>query len=170
MDISGLTIKSFHNALQRKEFSAREATDFYFKRISEDDSVRPFISTLEIQARERADAVDKMLADGDETGPLAGVPMAIKDNILIENTPVTAGSQILKNYFAGYNATVIEKLKKENCVFLGKTNLDEFAMGSSTENSSFHITKNPHDLKRVPGGSSSPHVLDSLRSLQAWTR
>lgn len=101
-----------------------------------------------------ASSVDVALAEEKELPMLAGVPMAIKDNILIEGLPATAASKILKDYKASYDATVIQKLKETKAIFLGKTNLDEFACGSSTENSGFQITKNPHDLERVPGGSS----------------
>ena len=102
----------------------------------------------------QAEEVDIALAKGEEINELAGLPMAIKDNILIKGLPATAASKILENYKATYDATVIKKLKNKKAVFLGKTNLDEFAHGSSTENSAFKTTKNPYDLERVPGGSS----------------
>ena len=105
-------------------------------------------------ALKQAEEVDIALAKGEEINELAGLPMAIKDNILIKGLPATAASKILENYKATYDATVIKKLKNKKAVFLGKTNLDEFAHGSSTENSAFKTTKNPYDLERVPGGSS----------------
>ncbi len=149
-----LNIKSFQNGIRAKKFSAREITDEYIKKIEEDSEVKPYISVLKEYAQLEADKVDALINDKKELPSLAGVPFGIKDNILIENFVTTAGSQMLASYKASYSATVIEKLKSEHAVFLGKTNMDEFAMGSSTENSSFHITKNPHDTERVPGGSS----------------
>lgn len=155
MNIRELTIKSLHEGLLKKEFSAFEITKELFDYIEEKDSnINAYLRLTKDSALSQAEQVDVDLAKGKELGILAGAPLAIKDNILIEGIPATAGSKILENYTASYDATVIKKLKEAGAVFLGKTNLDEFAMGSSTENSSFQITKNPYDLERVPGGSS----------------
>ncbi len=155
MDLNELTIKEFHKGLEGKKFSAREVTAAFLKAIKEKDGeLNAYLSVFESQALEAAAAVDKKIASGGVVPALAGVPLAVKDNMLIEGTKTTAASKILENYVASYDATVIGKLKKEDAVFLGKTNLDEFAMGSSTEYSAFKKTKNPHDLTRVPGGSS----------------
>ncbi|KKU14564.1 MAG: Glutamyl-tRNA(Gln) amidotransferase subunit A [Parcubacteria group bacterium GW2011_GWB1_45_9] len=138
-----------------KEFSALELAKEFFEYIAyKDKEVGAYLTLDKDGAYVMAEKTDIAIAKGEEIGVLSGVPLAVKDNMLIEGLPATAASKILENYRAAYDATVIEKLKKENAVFLGKTNLDEFAMGSSTENSAFGITKNPHDLKRVPGGSS----------------
>ncbi|MDO8664508.1 MAG: Asp-tRNA(Asn)/Glu-tRNA(Gln) amidotransferase subunit GatA [Candidatus Liptonbacteria bacterium] len=153
--LHNLTIKKFHDELLKKEFSAFEITKGFFKEISERDSeIGAYLSLNEEDAFRQAKAVDASIADGKSIGVLAGVPLAIKDNMLIKGLPATAASKILENYVASYDAVVIQKLKTEQAVFLGKTNMDEFAMGSSTENSAFKITRNPHDLERVPGGSS----------------
>ncbi|MGC9598800.1 MAG: Asp-tRNA(Asn)/Glu-tRNA(Gln) amidotransferase subunit GatA [Minisyncoccia bacterium] len=150
-----LTIKKFHEGLLNKEFSALEITQAYLKQIKErDKKIGAYLSLAEESALRQAEAADIALAKNEEFGALAGVPLAIKDVILIKGQPATAASKILENYVASYDAGVVQKLKKERVVFLGKTNLDEFAMGASTENSAFQITHNPHDLERVPGGSS----------------
>lgn len=155
MDLRALTIKKFHDGLLKKEFTAFEAVSSFFDRINEKDGeIGAFLHLMERDAVSAAKDVDQSVARGDELGALAGAPLAIKDNILIEGSPATAASKILASYGAAYDATVVRKLKKERAIFLGKTNLDEFAMGSSTENSAFRVTRNPHDLKRVPGGSS----------------
>ncbi len=159
MNLKELTVKSLHNGLVKKEFSAREVTYGFLDTIrAEDGEIGAYLSVLEDGALEQADRVDAMIKDGKEISLLSGVPLAIKDNMLIKGTRTTAASKILEYYEASYDATVIEKLKKENVVFLGKTNLDEFAMGASTENSGFHVTKNPHDTERVAGGSSGGSV------------
>lgn len=150
-----LTIKSIHDGLINKEFSALEITQASFAHIKErDGEINAFLSLAEESAVRDAEAVDLMVAKDAQLPDLAGVPLAIKDNLLIKGLPATAASKILEHYVASYDAGVIKKLKDQNAVFLGKTNLDEFPMGSSTENSAFKITKNPHDLSRVPGGSS----------------
>ena len=155
MNLNNLTIKSFHEGLIKKEFSAAEITESFFDHIDKKDKeIKAYLSLKKDKAMNQAEKVDSALAKGDNIGILAGVPLAIKDNILIEDQSSTAASKILENYQAAYDATVIKKLKSAEAVFLGKTNLDEFAMGSSTENSAFQITRNPADLERVPGGSS----------------
>jgi aspartyl-tRNA(Asn)/glutamyl-tRNA(Gln) amidotransferase subunit A len=150
-----LTIKKFHDGLLNKEFSALEIAQAYFARIKEKDpEINSYLSTAEESALRAAEEVDISIAKDEAIGDLAGAPLGIKDNILIKGLPATAASKILENYIASYDAGVITKLKAERAVFLGKTNLDEFAMGVSTENSAFGTTRNPHDLTRVPGGTS----------------
>jgi len=150
-----LTIKSFREGLLNKEFSALEIAQAYFEHIEEHDrEIHAYLTILKNEALAQAEKVDVTLAQNKDLPVLAGVPLAIKDNILIEGIKTTAASRILENYIAAYDAGVVKKLKQEQAVFLGKTNLDEFAMGSSTENSGFGPTHNPYDLKRVPGGSS----------------
>jgi aspartyl-tRNA(Asn)/glutamyl-tRNA(Gln) amidotransferase subunit A len=155
MNISDLTIEKLGEGLRSKNFSAKEITGAYFEEIIKKDSdIHAYLATMEDDAFARAEAVDKKIAEGVRISPLAGAPLAIKDNILVKGFQATAGSKILEGYRASYDAHVIHELKKADAVFLGKTNLDEFAMGTSTENSAFGPTKNPHDLERVPGGSS----------------
>ncbi len=153
--LNNLTIKQFHQGLLDKEFSAYEAVKSFFDYIGEKDrEIDAYLSLDKDGALAAAERVDVSIASGANIDLMAGVPMAIKDNILIEGMPATAASKALKDYVAAYDATVINKLKAKQAIFLGKTNLDEFAMGSSTENSAFKVTKNPHDITRVPGGSS----------------
>lgn len=150
-----LTIKKFHDGLLAKKFSALEVTQAYFARIKEKDKdIDAYLSLAEESAIREAEAADLAVAKDEPISDLAGVPLGIKDNILIKGLPTTAASKILEHYTASYDAGVIKKLKSQQAVFLGKTNLDEFAMGASTENSAFKTTKNPHDLTRVPGGTS----------------
>lgn len=155
MDLNELTIKQAHQGLVKKEFSATELCQAAFKKIKEEDQeISAFLTLSKNQALEQAQQVDDWIGAGRDIPLLAGIPIAVKDNILVKDIKCTAGSKILEDYIAPYDATVIRKLKKEQAIILGKTNLDEFAMGGSTENSAFGLTKNPHDLERVPGGSS----------------
>lgn len=153
--LHNLTIKKFHQGLIDKNFSAFEITKAFLDYIEEKDKgIGAYLSFNKDGALAAAEKVDVALAREERISILAGVPLAVKDNMLIEGLLATAGSKILEKYIAVYDATVIKKLKDNQAVFLGKTNLDEFAMGSSTENSAFKVTKNPHDTTRVPGGSS----------------
>lgn len=153
--MNNLTINKIHGGLLSKEFSAVELVKFYFDKIKKEDAkISAFLSLTEELAYSQAKKADEMISKNENAPLLAGAPMAIKDNILVEGVKNTCASKILENYVAPYSATCIEKLKSQGAVFLGKTNLDEFAMGASTENSAFKKTRNPHDLERVPGGSS----------------
>jgi len=155
LDLTNLTITQAHEGLKKKEFSAVELLKGYLQNIKKEESrIDAFISVTENLALEQAQAADNIISSGKDFSPLCGIPTAIKDNMLVEGERATAASKILKNYIAPYDATVIDKLKKEGAVIVGKTNLDEFAMGVSTENSGFKVTKNPHDISKVPGGSS----------------
>ncbi len=155
MNLSKLTIREAHKLLEGKEITSVELVEAHFNEIKKrDKDIHAFLSLNEEEALQAAKKVDERIVKGEPIEMLAGIPAAIKDNILIRGVKATAASKILENYIAPYDATVIKKLKEEEAVFLGKTNMDEFAMGSSTENSGFGPTKNPVDLERVPGGSS----------------
>jgi aspartyl-tRNA(Asn)/glutamyl-tRNA(Gln) amidotransferase subunit A len=159
MNSKDLTIKEINKGLIGKEFSAAEVCQNYLDKIKkEDKKISAFLNVTEDLATTQAKKIDEMIAKGESLPALSGVPCAIKDNILVEGIRCTAASKILENYTAPYNATVIEKLNKQGAVILGKTNMDEFAMGGSTEHSAYFVTKNPNDLERVPGGSSGGSV------------
>ncbi len=149
------TIRQLHEKLVAKEVSAKEIVEDFLHRIKEKDgALNAFITQTPEIALSQAEEVDKKIASGREISLLAGVPCAVKDSILVEGVTCTAGSKILQDYIAPYDATVARKLREQGAVFVGKTNTDEFNMGSSTENSAFGVTKNPYDVKRVAGGTS----------------
>ena len=159
-----MNIAEFHDALKNKKTSVREVTISYLEKIKkaspvglwprENAGLNAYLEVFEKEATARAEDLDKRIAEGEKITRLMGVPIAVKDNILIQGHTASAASKILENYTALYDAFVIEKLKKAGAIFLGRTNMDEFAMGSSTENSAYGVVKNPHDPERVAGGSS----------------
>jgi len=138
-----------------KKLSAKEITNFFLKRIEKhDNKLNCFINVLSDRALDKAKQLDNKLKEKKAVGKLAGIPISIKDNINIKGEITTCASNFLRNYKAVFTATVVDLLEKEDAIILGKTNLDEFSMGSSTESSCFFPTKNPWDLECVPGGSS----------------
>lgn len=154
INLAELNIKKAHELLRGGEISARELADFYLENIKRHDkNTHAYLEVFD-DVFEQAEAVDKKIKLGKELPLLAGIPLAVKDLILIKSKKCSAGSKILENFNAPYSAAVIEKLDNQGAVYLGRTNMDEFAMGVSTEYSAFGPTKNPYDLKRVPGGSS----------------
>jgi len=155
MSLPELTISRAHQGLIKKEFSALELTKAFLNKIKEKNKeIFAYLTLIENSALSQAKKIDNLISSKGKIPILAGIPLAVKDNILVEGVKCSAGSKILENYTAPYDATVIKKIKTEGGVILGKTNLDEFAMGSSTEKSAFGPTRNPNDLSRVPGGSS----------------
>jgi len=155
MELYELTITQAHQGLLKKEFSAVELTKAFLNRIEKTDKeISAFLTITEDSAISQAKKIDNRILTSGKIPVLAGIPIAVKDNILIKGIKTTCASKILENYIAPYDATVIKKLNELGAVIIGKTNLDEFAMGASTEHSGFFPTKNPYDLTRVPGGSS----------------
>jgi aspartyl-tRNA(Asn)/glutamyl-tRNA(Gln) amidotransferase subunit A len=155
MELTALTISEIRDRLTRRQVSAEELVRAHLARIEEKDgAVRAYLHLSPERALEQARRIDQLVAAGEPLPPLAGVPVAVKDVILTRGTRTTCASRILENYLAPYDATAVERLEAAGAAIVGKTNCDEFAMGSSTENSGFFATRNPHDLTRVPGGSS----------------
>ena len=154
-EIIKMTATELAGKINKKELSSVEVTKAFLDRIEKvDTKVKAYISVCKDYALKQAKISDDKIAKGEKIGALEGVPIAIKDNILIKDIKMTAASKILENYIAPYDATVITKLKHAGAVFVGKANLDEFAMGSSTENSAFFTTRNPWNIEHIPGGSS----------------
>ncbi|WP_342596680.1 Asp-tRNA(Asn)/Glu-tRNA(Gln) amidotransferase subunit GatA [Cyanobacterium aponinum UTEX 3222] len=149
------SIKKLHQQIKNKERSAVEITQEYLQRIGElEPKLKSFLCVTSDLALETAKQVDEKVASGEEIGVLAGIPIAIKDNMSTKGIPTTCASRILENFIPSYESTVTQKLRDQGAVIVGKTNLDEFAMGSSTENSGYQVTANPWNIERVPGGSS----------------
>jgi len=151
----GQSVSELHELLVRKEVSSVELTKAYIERIhTVDPELKAYLTVTEDQAMVHASEVDRKIAQNDVLGVLAGIPMALKDNMCTEGVRTSCASKMLENFIPPYNATVTDRLKAAGTILLGKVNMDEFAMGSSTENSYFAKTRNPWDLQRVPGGSS----------------
>lgn len=141
--------------LKERKISVEEIVTSFLHQIEMvEDKIRAFLFLDEEEALKEARQWDRIISEGKDVGPLTGIPIAIKDNICIKDKETSCASRILKGFYPPYSATVIERLKKAGTIIIGKTNLDEFAMGSSTENSAFQITRNPWNLEAIPGGSS----------------
>ena len=155
IDPADFTIAEAGAALRDRVVSARELLDAVTARAANTEAhLHAFLTLDRDGARSAADAADAALAAGEDRGPLLGIPIAVKDNMCTRGVETTAGSKILSGYSPPYDATVVTRLREAGAVIVGKTNLDEFAMGSSTENSAYGPTHNPWDPQRVPGGSS----------------
>lgn len=153
MDLTSLTLKATAEGVKDKKWKSEEVVSAYLAKIDErNPTTNAFLEVFE-NASADAKAMDKRISEGFQ-GSLAGVPIAVKDNILIKGNRVSAASKILENYISPYDATVIHKLRESGAIFIGRTNMDEFAMGGSNENSAFGPVRNPHDESRVSGGSS----------------
>jgi|LGVF01.1.fsa_nt_gb aspartyl-tRNA(Asn)/glutamyl-tRNA(Gln) amidotransferase subunit A len=155
MDYFNLTLHEVRDLLRSNKVTSVELVENVFQRIDKIESdLDSFLEVYKEEALEKAKVIDEKLKNGEELGDLAGIPIAIKDNMCTIGKCTTCGSKMLENFKPPYNATVIDKLEEAGAIIIGKTNMDEFAMGSSTENSAFKTSKNPWDFKRVPGGSS----------------
>jgi aspartyl-tRNA(Asn)/glutamyl-tRNA(Gln) amidotransferase subunit A len=155
MDVTTLNLAGIRDLVRTRAASAGEIVLAHLERIErEDGNVRAYLTLSPERALEQAARVDRAVTSGEPLGPLAGVPVAVKDVILTRGVRTTCASRVLEHYVPPYDATAVERLEAAGACILGKTNCDEFAMGSSTENSGFFPTRNPHDLDRVPGGSS----------------
>ena len=159
MNLNEFTATKLSVMLKNKECSSVEITNDVFDEINKKEKdINAYITVLKDEALSKAKEVDEKISKGEKLSNLAGIPIGIKDNICMKNTPTTCASKMLKNFISPYDATVIERLKNNDVVFTGKLNLDEFAMGSSGEYSYFGKTCNPINLEYVPGGSSSGPV------------
>ncbi len=155
MEIQKLTAVSLGKKIKEKEISVREALDAVFAQIDQtEDRYHAYVTLDKEGAYKQADAVQEKIDKGELTGALAGVPVAIKDNMCTKGLLTTCSSKILENYVPTYTASAVQNLTDAGCVIIGKTNMDEFAMGSTTETSYYGVTRNPHNPDHVPGGSS----------------
>ncbi|HPX93614.1 MAG TPA: Asp-tRNA(Asn)/Glu-tRNA(Gln) amidotransferase subunit GatA [Bacillota bacterium] len=155
MDYRKMELTQIAGALRSRDFSARELAEAVFRTIDQgEDRIGAYITLTRESALKQADRVDQLIAGGLQLPPLAGIPGALKDNIATRGIPTTNASRMMKDFIPPYDAFVWRLLRQQEMVLLGKTNMDEFAMGHSTESSAFHPTRNPYDLTRVPGGSS----------------
>ena len=165
MELYELTVHELIEKLDKKEITISDITKSYLSRINEKEKeIDAFVTITDVEALKKAEELEKI----ERKTKYAGIPIGIKDNICTKGVKTTCSSKILENFIAPYNATVMDKVNNENMIMLGKMNMDEFAMGSSTENSAFKKTKNPWDLNRVPGGSSGGSVAAVASNMVPW--
>src|SRR6201997_1225470 len=155
MELTSLTIDGVRSAVQERKATALAVAEAHYVRIrKEDGQIGAFLTLSKERALEQAERIDRMAAEGKPLPPLAGVPVGIKDVLSTRGVRTTAGSKILEKYIPPFDCTAVARMETAGAVVLGKMNCDEFAMGSSNENSAYHPVRNPRDLNRVPGGSS----------------
>ncbi|MFN2624188.1 MAG: amidase, partial [Chthoniobacterales bacterium] len=155
MNLKNITADKLVALYKNRDLTVTEVIKSVYEEIEKvDGDVRAFLSTCPERALDEARRMDAKIAAGEPLEPLAGVPVGIKDNMAVRDLPTTCASRVLEGYVPPYTATAVERLRSAGAIIVGKTNCDEFAMGSTTENSGYFITRNPHNLDRVPGGSS----------------